>query len=145
LQRNPEDPNDAQHDHHVSSLVLQIMMLGFFLANLILTGWPEFVNKKLALQDAIGLSDLVILLPFLITMFMIWVVQYPADRAIRQLALNPRFSYSQSVHPVWTQSQYLVFNIRHQLLTIAVPMAIIIVGDDILDQYRKPLRDAAIL
>lgn len=143
LAGNPADPNDAQYDHHWSSLVLHFVLLGLFVANLILTGWPDLARSLLGAGLTFGLLDLLILSPFILTLILVWIVQYPVDRAIRQLALNPRLLQGQPVHPIWTLGQYLSFNIRYQLLTIALPMILIIVGDDVLDSYGGQLRRAA--
>ncbi len=143
LAQSPSDPNEAQYEHHYYSMILQLVMAGLFIANLILTGWPAFIRDQLGKGLTFGLLDLVVLSPFVVTLILVWMVQYPVDRAIREVALNPRLSHGHPVHPVWSLWQYLSFNIRYQLLTIAVPMALIIVGDDIIDNYRGAIREAA--
>ncbi|MCH8968587.1 MAG: M48 family metalloprotease [Planctomycetes bacterium] len=141
LAQDPSDPDDAQHDHHYYSMILQLVMAGVFVANLILTDWPGVVRSMFGKGPTFGAVDLLVLSPFVVTMIVIWIVQYPVDRAIREVALNPRLSQGHSVHPVWSLRQYLSFNVRYQLMTIAVPMTLIIVGDDIIDHYRKSLRE----
>ena len=141
LAQDPSDPDDAQHDHHYYSMILQLVMAGMFVANLILTDWPGVVRSMFGKGPTFGAVDLLVLSPFVVTMIVIWIVQYPVDRAIREVALNPRLSQGHSVHPVWSLRQYLSFNVRYQLMTIAVPMTLIIVGDDIIDHYRKSLRE----
>lgn len=142
LAQNPTDPNEAQYSHHYYSMILQMIMVGLFVANLILTGWPVLVRNLFSARLTFGLAELLVLAPFVITMIAVWIVQYPADRAIRELALNPRLERGHPVHPVWSLWQYLSFNIRYQLLTIAVPMTLIIVGDDVIDNYRPRIMQA---
>lgn len=140
LREHPADPNEAQHVHHVYSIVLHVLVLGFFLSSLILTGWPQFVNDTLELKGVVGLADALVLTPFILSILLMWIVQYPADRAIRELAINPRIAGAHPVHPVWTLGQYLGFNLRHQLLTVALPMMFIIIADDLRDVYKDQLR-----
>lgn len=142
LAKNPDDPNDAQCDQHHYSMILQFGLAGLFVANLILTGWPQLVRDQIGSGLTFGLVDLLVLSPFIVMLVVVWIVQYPADRAIRTLALNPKIEEGQAAHPVWSLWQYLSFNLRYQLLTVAVPMTFIIVGDDIIDHYRRPIRQA---
>ena len=89
LAKNPDDPNDAQCDQHHYSMILQFGLAGLFVANLILTGWPQLVRDQIGSGLTFGLVDLLVLSPFIVMLVVVWIVQYPADRVIRTLALNP--------------------------------------------------------
>lgn len=142
LLRMPHDPDEAHHFHHLSGTILQFIMLGFFVANLLLTAWPRAVTRMIDFKPTFGLEGFIILLPFLVTIVLVWIVQYPADRDIRRESIDPKSS-DQPRHVVWGLWQYLQFNIRYQLLTVATPMALIIISDDVVNHYRKPLQLAA--
>ncbi len=142
LQADPDDPNEAQHRHHVYTMIIQTALVTGFAASLILTAWPMMIRGTLGRGLTFGLADLLVLSPFLLNLMAVWIIQYPADRAIRQIAQNPRLAGGHPTHPVWSLPQYLSFNLRYQLLTIAVPMTLIIVGDDVIDHFRSTIRAA---
>ncbi len=139
LQKSPDDPNPAQSRYHFFVFLLQTTSLGFFLGNLTLTDWPRLVNAQIGRGLWFGLPDLVILSPFLIHVMLVWIVFYPVDRAIRRLAHPPRLEQGTPVHAVWSFGSYLSFNVRYQILTVAVPLTLIVIGDDAIDHYHHSI------
>ncbi|MCG3136240.1 MAG: Protease HtpX [Phycisphaerae bacterium] len=140
LRRHPDDPNRAQVQYHYNQLILNGLALAMFISLLILTSWPDVVRGWLGPGLWWGLPDLVIISPYILAVLLIWIMQYPADRSIRQLAHHPRLVTAQPVHPIWSWRQYLLFNVRFQMLTVAVPMILILVTNDAIDFYRRSLQ-----
>lgn len=152
LQRDPEAINDVQHDQHRVGMMLHAAALGFFVVHLVIMSWPrvarELVGRVVgakpgtAIADLYGLDDLFVIAPFIAAIVGVWILLYPIDRAVRQLAVRPRLEGGQAVHPVWNLRQYLTFNARLQLMTVAAPMGLIVIASDTLDRHARVLREA---
>jgi Zn-dependent protease with chaperone function len=85
------------------------------------------------------LPDLAGLVPFLAGLILMWVLDYPFHRALRQRLSASMVRQGQNPLPCWTPGQYLVFNLRHNLLFIAVPVGLIILGADAVRLYLPGL------
>jgi STE24 endopeptidase len=70
---------------------------------------------------------------------LVWVGLYPADRAVRQIALEVYLFRGKPLRPVWQLWQYLVYNLRHQVLFILIPMLLILAAADLAQKYAEPL------
>lgn len=77
--------------------------------------------------------------PFLLSLTLVWIASYPADRAIRQIALEASLLRGAPTRPVWSLSDYLVYNLRSQVLFIFAPMFLILAARDLIEMYEKPL------
>ncbi|MGE3183006.1 MAG: M48 family metallopeptidase, partial [Phycisphaerae bacterium] len=91
------------------------------------------------LSRAPALPGLVASLPFLLSVVLYWFALYPADRAIRQVAIEVYLVRSRPVQPVWSRGQFLMFNLRHQMLFILAPMLLILIVRDIVSWYDEEL------
>lgn len=84
-------------------------------------------------------SKLILISPFLITLVLKWIVDYPFQREIRvRMAETLAYTEAHPALPVWTRRQYIVYSLRHQLLLIALPISLILTLSDVLTMYLLP-------
>jgi STE24 endopeptidase len=149
LRADPSRPYLAQHLHHRATLGLRVLLLGGFAAVLYLTDWGALTmgpgqgalsRMGGPLGDLPGIAQFVAALPFVLGLIVIWLVQFPIDRALRAVAIGHRAWEAPVPQRVWTLGEYLVFNLRHQLLVIAVPMLLIMIAFDLVRRYEEKLR-----
>jgi STE24 endopeptidase len=130
LDDRPPRPLKGQQVYSGASLLVRILIVLGLAVQVLLTGWVPLVRERWGLSAYYGLDEIVILAPFLAAQIASWVFLYAADRAIRHLVFEARLLEAAPVHPIWTLRQFLIFNLRHQLLVVLVPMVIIIVAYD---------------
>ncbi len=138
LRRRPHDVDPAQRSFGRHSAVLRMLVLGLLGFDVLATPWTEVVRKTWGLGDWVAIDDLVAMMPFFVGVVLYWAIQYPADKAIR-LAAAGRPGMDEPAPRIWRLGEYLLFNIRHQLLLIVVPMAGILVAYDLAAKYSGQL------
>ena len=132
----------AQLTYHRSSLLLRVLVFAGFAADLFLTRWPRIVEHFNPIPPWFGISDLIIISPLIVALAAVWHAQYPIDRALRGLVAKLRKWEGAPRARVWTFREYLSFNIRHHVLTLAVPMTIILLTYRLCEHHRSQLVDA---
>lgn len=106
------------------------------------TDWVPLVRKWVHPWPFWGLDEIIVLLPFFASILVGWIMLYPADRAVRQVALELRLWSAAPVRPVWTLRQFLSFNLRQHVFIIVLPMVPIVVANDFAVRYSNTLRRA---
>ncbi|MBN1343972.1 MAG: M48 family metalloprotease [Phycisphaerae bacterium] len=139
LRRRPWDADPAQRLFGWSGSLIRTLVLVFLGLDVLATPWPELVRKTWGLGKIVAVDDLVTMLPFFLGIIVSWAVQYPADSAIRNLAMERSEADGGSPRRIWRLSDYLIFNIRHQLLLIVVPMVGILIAYDLAAKYSDKL------
>lgn len=102
----------------------RLMILGLFLADLYLLGFLVW------LRDVIGhwilIPDLIVLALPLGTVTSMWWLYYPIDRRLREASLMRQIDAGQTVWPIWSRGQFILSQIRHQLLLLLAPMLVLL-------------------
>jgi Zn-dependent protease with chaperone function len=144
LEREPTWLPSAQERMSQANGILRMVLLGGLAVSAYLTDFSVFVRSVSWIRAVWGLDELLIMSPFLVSMILSWIVLYPADRAIREVALELRLWASEPSRPVWHLWTYLVFMLRHQVLIIFVPMVPIVMANDAvsIEQYGRQIREA---
>jgi STE24 endopeptidase len=131
----------------------RVGLIAGLVVTLVGSSWHEVVRYTLALGAVPLVDELVLLLPFFVGVLLCWLAAYPAERVLRLLppskskgdeagAPVPGTSDDSGVGGrVWPLAEYMMFNIRHHLLLMAVPMAVILLAKDVADRYRRELAD----
>ncbi len=149
LEREPAWLPSAQRQMARGGTVVRAILFAGLLATVYGTSWARMVRslqiplgggRRLAVASVWGLDELVILAPFFLAILLSWVAIYPADRAIRQVALELRLWSASPARPVWRLRQFLSFMFRQHVLIIAVPMVLILIANDFAWQNSDRLR-----
>lgn len=72
------------------------------------------------------LGQIVMLVPPLIVVIAGWWSYYPIDRRLRESALIRRIDEGRPVWPIWTRRQFIVSQLRHQLLLMMAPLILLL-------------------
>lgn len=139
LNRQPWNPDYAQRLFSKSNVLLRTLLLMSLTVDVLMTPWLDVIHNHWRLKDIVAVDDLVTLMPFFLGVILCWVVQYPAERAIRKVACEQAVAGTGPIRSIWHLGEYLIFNIRYQLLLIVVPMGGILVAYDLADKYSTQL------
>jgi len=142
LELEPSWLPSAQKHLNRGHFAIRIALAGGFMASVYLTDWVAYVRGWEWVQPVWGLDEMIVLLPFFAAILMGWIAIYPADRAVRQVAIELRLWASVPARPVWRLGKFLNFMFRHHVLIIAAPMIPIIVANDFINIYAVPIRRA---
>jgi len=129
----------AQHLYHRGTTVLRLTAVSAYAAILFLTRWVEIIRSSPWLSPVPGLVDLTVVLPFLAGATLIFAGTYPIDRALHGMILRSRAWEGARARKVWSFRQYLLFNTRHHLLVVVVPMILILAAFDLARDHREVL------
>ncbi len=139
--RSPAAIERTQHFYHQASLVLSILAVVLFGADMALTGWLPLARSLDLIAVVPGAADLVLLAPFFLSLILLWIASYPVDRSVREAVVRIRRMETPGAPatPVWSLGGYLVFHIRHQLLIAAIPMTLILSAFRLAQQQQATL------
>ena len=82
-------------------------------------------------------GTILMLIPFFAAVTIVWLLDYPFHRALRQRI--PADNFGETQVPYWTLRQYMSFNFRCNLLLIAVPLFLLLLCFDLVQRYALPL------
>ncbi|MBS3734424.1 MAG: M48 family metalloprotease [Phycisphaerae bacterium] len=94
-------------------------------------GYGQWLLHIAWMRDVPLLRKLAAAGPFLVALIAVWAASYPFYRAFRRQGVS-------GAARVWSLREYLAYNIRHHLLFILVPVALILAGQDALELYARP-------
>ncbi len=137
LGREPWNADPAQRLFARFGMVLRTLLLMSIAVDVLLTPWMVVVRNHWRLKNLIAIDDLVALTPFFLGAILCWTAQYPAERAIRALAADR--GQDGGGRRIWRLGEYLLFNIRFQLLLMVVPMTGFLAAYDLADKYSMQL------
>ena len=141
LERRVDDPTHGQSALARGNLLVQIMLGLCHGALLLCTDWSGLCGSTPVVGKWPVVPTLLIIAPFVLSLVLVWVALYPADRAVRQIALEVYLFRGRPVRPVWSLAQYVVYNLRHQLLFILIPMLLILAARDVIYIYARELHE----
>ena len=119
--------------------MLTMIWLLVGLAGIVALGYKNWIADDLGLAGFPLISDLLLLAPFLAAVLLVWGLDYPFHRAIRLRMSQNAHLAGRGPLPYWSRWEYIVFNARHNLLFILVPVSLIILCMDSLSLYVYPL------
>jgi len=130
----------AQVRHHRYLTILKVFVLLSFVFLLYFTRWLDICYAPGFSPPLRFLEDLLALLPFLGGVTLLWWLSYPADRALRARFSVQLPSDHTTEQPGWTRWGYVVFNLRHHVLVIALPLLVILYSANITNGYYRTLQ-----
>ncbi len=140
LERSPADPSIGQYRFGRGMFFVQWLTALLHAALITTTSWLSICRDLPLVGTWPLVPGLLASLPLLLGIVLIWIAVYPADRAIREIALETFVLRGKPVQPVWTLRGFVVFNLRHQILIVLIPMLLILGARDLIEQYERPLQ-----
>jgi STE24 endopeptidase len=140
LDRDPEHPARAQAAFRRGMLYVQVLLALAHGAVLLTTDWQRLCASVPVIGGWPAVPGVLALIPFVLSVLLVWTALYPADRGVRQIALEIYLFRGRPLRPVWPLLDYLVYNLRHQMLFILVPMVLILLAHDIIVIYQNGIR-----
>jgi hypothetical protein len=102
------------------------------LAGVMLAGYGRWVLDDLRMGSIPLAGQLALLVPFLVALLLSWLLEYPFYREVRVRIARERTLAGEVARPGWTLGEYLGYNLRHHVLFVAVPVALILLAMDLL-------------
>ncbi|MBS3822233.1 MAG: M48 family metalloprotease, partial [Phycisphaerae bacterium] len=130
-------PSRILHRHHRMAVISQAWLVAG-MAVLASLGWSWWVNVRLDIARWPLVGDLLAAGPFLLALPLMWLMQYPVHRAVRLRMAAAMAERGERPVACWSLREYMGFNLRHQLLFIAVPISLILFGVECLDLLLIP-------
>jgi len=139
----PHADFDAAHEfHHKATFMLRVVLLGMFAGLVFLTPWTGWLAWGQVTPILQVFGDLVALIPFFVSITIIWIVTYRLDNLLRDsAALSEKDLRDEK--PPWSIAAFLDFHLRHYVLVVAAPMTIILAAAAMTRGYEGALRDLA--
>jgi len=98
--------------------------------------WFGVLNTtRQVLGDLVMLDELIFITPPLMMIVWSWWAYYPIDRRLREATLIRWMDTGKPVHPVWTASQYVISQFRHQVLLVLVPLVLMCTWMELVERY----------
>ncbi|MBN2446181.1 MAG: M48 family metalloprotease [Phycisphaerae bacterium] len=143
LNLHPAEPGHGQYALGRGLGLVRWLLGGLHAGVLALTSWPELCERIPVVGEWFVLPTLLAIGPFLISIVLVWVFAYPAERAVRHVAMEVYLFRGKPVQPVWTMVEFLTYKLRHDVLIILIPMAIILAAHDLISWKARAIRQLA--
>lgn len=140
LDREPDHPSHGQAVFGRGMSLIQLLLAAGHGAVFLCTGWMPLCEQMPVVGKWPIIPVLLALVPFLLSILLVWITVYPADRAVRQIAVELYLLRGKPLRPVWPLLQYVLYNLRHQVLFILVPMLLILAVNDVVMRNRDAIR-----
>lgn len=76
--------------------------------------------------QTVAIDEALVMLPTLLLVVFGWWAYYPIDRRLREAVLFRRADQGLPVYPVWNRGQYVVAQVRHQMLLLLIPLMLVL-------------------
>jgi STE24 endopeptidase len=100
----------------VAVLSSVVAVLGF--------GWLELLRSWMG--NLVVIDELLAIIPGLVMVCLLWVVQWPIERLVRESLVIRRLDRGLPVHPVPTALEYLLVQVRIHLMVVLVPVLFVL-------------------
>ena len=104
---------------------LQVLILVLFAGQLTVGGWAGFICLDLGLGGVAVLWEAALILPFIAMLLIKWDGLYAVNHFERGSLVSEQLAEGHATRPIWSKRQYMVFQIRHGLLILLVPLLLI--------------------
>ncbi len=142
LDDRPEQPGLGQAAFARGLVILQALLAICHGSILVCTDWLPLCEHTPVVGTWPLVPAVLAVMPFLVSVLLAWLALYPADRAVRQIALEVYLFRGKPVRPVWPRVNYLLYNLRHQVLFVLIPMLLILGAHDVVMRYQRPIARA---
>ena len=105
--------------------LLQVLILVLFAGQLTVGGWAGFICLEMGLGNVAVLWEAGMILPFIALLAIKWDGFYAVNHFMRGSVISEQLAEGHSARPIWSKKQYMVFQLRHGLLILLVPLLLI--------------------
>ncbi len=116
-------------------MMIRIGTIGLFYIALFVLGYRTWLDQRIGVWLLV--SDLLALAPPLGVVGVIWWAYYPIDRRLREASLIRRIDTGQPVWPILSRRQFLINQVRHQLLLMLMPLLALLAWAQIVDRLTQ--------
>lgn len=92
-------------------------------ANVLVFGWIDSIRAVIG--DVIVLDELIAILPALLVFCATWAAQWPLEKRVRDSVSKRELDTGRPTYPMPTRGQFVVGNLRHQVLLSLVPFTML--------------------
>jgi Zn-dependent protease with chaperone function len=136
LTRRPENAGRSMRWLDRIITTARLLVLGLFTADLYLLGYLTWLRE--AIGDWVLIPDLAALVLPLGSVIAMWWAYYPIDRRLREATLIRQFDAGEPVWTIGTRSQYVLSQIRHQLLLMLAPLLVLLAWTQGVERLTQP-------
>lgn len=113
------------------------------LAGVLLAGYRTVIVTSPTLTAVPLVAVLLAWAPFVAALLITWVLEYPLYRAMRLQSAALAAAHAPALR-VWTLREFVLYNLRHHVLFVAVPVGLILFLGDALRLWVGPLLPEAV-
>ncbi len=139
LRKNSADRKVLRLPARVDAIT-RLAILAIFGILLTAGGWTKLVCPPGEQNGWMLVRMTGLILPFALMLVIQWSCFYPVHRHIREYMVSGQLAEGLAARPVWSRRQYLIFQIRHNLLMILVPVGFILIWRDGVDAFWRMYR-----
>lgn len=103
--------------------MLRVMALVWYAAAVFGWNWPGAIRR--ATGDLVLVDELLAVLPLLLVAILASVIIYPIERRLREALLARHLDEGRPINRIWSRGEFVWSMIRHQVLFVLVPVAVI--------------------
>jgi Zn-dependent protease with chaperone function len=131
IARRPDLPAGGSRGTRVLGVLGQLWLVAG-MGGVILAGYGQWVLYDLRLGRIPLAGEMSVLVPFLAALLIGWLLDYPLYRVIRLRVAQQQVPAGRQPRRPWTRREYLDYNLRHQVLFVAVPLGLVVLATDLL-------------
>ncbi|MBN1435611.1 MAG: M48 family metalloprotease [Sedimentisphaerales bacterium] len=118
-------------------LGMRALNLAAFVMLLIYGGWADWVVRYCQPRqvEILVIRAVILIGPFvLLELLRLWCF-YPVNRHIREHVVFGQLSMGLAARPVWSRGQYMLFNVRHGVLILLLPILCMLALQDVISVF----------
>jgi len=108
----------------------RILIVAIQLANVLMLGWLDIVRDTIG--DSVIVDEALATAPALLAIAAGWAAYYPIDARVRQARLFAAVERGETVYPPRTRGQYMLDQLRHQMLIVLLPIGLLMAWSETL-------------
>ncbi|MHC4986189.1 MAG: M48 family metalloprotease, partial [Planctomycetota bacterium] len=124
------DPSSGAKRWHALAMAERVWLLAGS-AGILVSGYADWINVHLRLAAWQLPGMWLAMAPFLAALLLSWLIGYRAHRAIRRRIAH-RIPAGQKPLAIWSRRQYVLFQLRAQILFVGIPLSAIVLAQDVL-------------
>lgn len=136
LTRRPENAGRSMRRLDRLITIARLFVLGLFTIDLYVLGYLTWLREMIG--DWVMVPDLAALVLPLGSVIVMWWAYYPIDRRLREATLIRQFDAGEPVWTIGSRSQYVISQIRHQLLLMLAPLLVLLAWTQAVERLTAP-------